>query len=179
MGLTALDLGFIALALISGLLAMYRGVTRELLSILSWIVAGAATFYFIRFHRDIAADLASQVGQRVEIVQIALGAILFVLVLIVVHLITSRMSEAVLDSRVGMIDRLLGLVFGVARGALLLIFLFLLAKQIVPPEAMPGWVQDAMTYEFLNESADKFANMFRDLVPDDLQSPFGGGDDQS
>ena len=39
---------------------------------------------------------------------LAIGAIVFVLVLIVVHLITSRISDSILDSRVGMIDRLLG-----------------------------------------------------------------------
>jgi uncharacterized membrane protein required for colicin V production len=40
--LTLLDAGLIAVALISGLLAMYRGLTRELLSIVSWLLAAAA-----------------------------------------------------------------------------------------------------------------------------------------
>ena len=40
--LTYLDAALIAIAFLSGLLAMYRGLTREVLSILSWIAAAAA-----------------------------------------------------------------------------------------------------------------------------------------
>ena len=49
--LTYLDVGLIALAIISGLLAMYRGLGRELLSIISWIVSGVAGLYFYQIGR--------------------------------------------------------------------------------------------------------------------------------
>ncbi len=47
----------------------------------------------------------------------AIGGVIFLIVLIIVHLITSRISDTVLDSRVGAIDRILGLAFGVVRGS--------------------------------------------------------------
>ena len=47
--LTYLDAALIGITLLSGLLAMYRGLTRELLSILSWIIAAAAVLYFVLF----------------------------------------------------------------------------------------------------------------------------------
>ncbi|MGI9405252.1 MAG: CvpA family protein [Hyphomicrobiaceae bacterium] len=179
MSVTILDMGFLALALISGLLAMYRGFSREMLSILSWIVAGAATYIFITGYPEIGQDLGNQFGQKPELVQIALGAVLFVLVLIIVHLITSRLSESILDSRIGMIDRILGLIFGVVRGALLLIILFILVKQVFPVESFPPWVKEAVSYEFINDYADSIAGFFLDRIPEDFTIPGTGGGDQS
>ncbi len=176
--MTILDMGFLALALISGLLAMYRGFSREVLSILSWVAAGAATYVFITGYPEIGENLASQFGQRPDLIQIALGAVLFVVVLIIVHLITSRLSESILDSRVGMIDRILGLGFGVVRGALLLIILFILVKQIFPPESFPPWVKNAVSYEFINSSSDSIASFFLDRIPEDFTLPGVGGGDQ-
>ena len=114
--LNYLDIGLLAFALISGLLAMYRGLTREALSIVSWAMAAAAALYFILFRGDIAADLAKQVFNGSEtIAKIAIGSVAFLVVLIVVHFITMKFSDAVLDSSVGFVDRMLGFVFG-ARG---------------------------------------------------------------
>ncbi len=175
MAITILDMVFLALAAISGLLAMYRGFSRELLSILSWIAAGAATYVFITGYPEVGESLAGQLGQRPELIQIALGAVLFVVVLIVVHLITSRLSESILDSRVGMIDRILGLGFGVVRGGLLLIILFILVKQVFPPESFPPWVKDAATYDFIDTSSDSIADAVLKRLPEDFTIP-GTGD---
>ena len=57
--------------------------------------------------------MAQQMGTQVAVAQIVIGAVIFLIVLIVVHLITARISDAILDSRVGMIDRVLGFMFGV------------------------------------------------------------------
>ena len=55
--LTYLDAALIAVALISGLLAMYRGLTREVLSIVSWAVAALAVLYFVKNYKKFAEDL--------------------------------------------------------------------------------------------------------------------------
>src|SRR5690606_8969581 len=102
--LTYLDAALIAVCFISALLAMYRGLTRELLSILSWLAAAGATLYFVLSQRQIAEDMAAQMNTQVAVAQIAIGAIIFLIVLIVVHLITARISDAILDSSVGMVD---------------------------------------------------------------------------
>ncbi len=107
--LTYLDVGLLAIALISGLLAMYRGFSREVLSILSWIVAVAALGYFVFYHKPAAEQLAQQFHVPTIVAQVVTGAIIFLVVLIIVHLVTARISDSILDSRVGMIDRILGL----------------------------------------------------------------------
>src|SRR5262245_22665712 len=130
--LTYLDAVLFAICFISGVLAMYRGLSREVLSILSWIVAAGAAAYVGLFQRKLAEDIAQQIsggqqfiGNQVLIVQIGLGGLVFVIVLLVVHLFTSRISDAILESRIGLIDRLGGFAFGVARGFVIVLILFL------------------------------------------------------
>ncbi len=68
--LTYLDALVIALCFISGILAMYRGLSRELLSILSWVVAGLAVLYFYYTQEKIAEDVARQMGTQVPIAKL-------------------------------------------------------------------------------------------------------------
>jgi membrane protein required for colicin V production len=139
--LTYLDVVLLAICFISGILAMYRGLSREILSILSWIVAAGAAGYVWLFHKKLAEDVAQQisggqqiVSNQVMIVQIAICALVFVIVLLVVHLFTSRISDAILESRVGMFDRLGGFLFGVVRGFVIVLVLFLGYDKFFPEE---------------------------------------------
>ena len=79
---TNLDLAVIAIVVLSGLVAMYRGLTREVLSILSWAAAAGAVFYFIRYHKDIAEEVAKQFANPVQtsyvyVAQVAIGGLIF------------------------------------------------------------------------------------------------------
>ena len=58
--------------------------------------------------------------------QIGFAAGVFIITLIVVSLITFRISDRVLDSRVGALDRTMGFIFGLARGFLLVAIVFIL-----------------------------------------------------
>ncbi len=68
--LTYLDAALLAVCFISALLAMYRGLTRELMSILSWVAAAAATLFFVKNYKDLATDMATQLGTPVAVAQI-------------------------------------------------------------------------------------------------------------
>ncbi len=158
--LTYLDAALIAIALLAGLLAMYRGFTREILSILSWIVAAGATGYFIYASRPEGGLrvqielLEKKFSVQPVVVQIALGAIIFLVALTIVHLITTRISDSVLDSNVGMIDRVLGFVFGAVRGFVLVLIPFMFYQQFFPnPEQQYDWVKQARARPLLESSA--------------------------
>lgn len=167
--LSYLDAALLAVAFISGLLAMYRGLTRELLSILSWIVAGLATLYFILNYKSVAEDMAQQMGTQVAIAQIAIGAIIFLIVLIVVHLITARISDAILDSRVGMIDRILGFLFGAFRGFLLLVIPFMFYQKFFPdPKDQLPWVRDAQSLPYLKSTGEWIESAIQAHAPPSL-----------
>ncbi len=177
--LTYLDAALLAVAFISGLLAMYRGLTRELLSIVSWLTAAAVTFWFVLSYKQVAEDAATQMGAPVPVAQIAIGSVIFLIVLIVVHLITSRISDAVLDSRVGMIDRILGFVFGALRGFILIVIVFMLGDFLVfgghymkkeagaPPKA-PEWVTNSLSLPYITSTGQSIASVLLEHYPSSL-----------
>lgn len=164
--LTYLDVALLAVSFISGLLAMYRGFTRELLSIVSWAVAGGAVLYFVLFQKQFAKEMADQMGAQLPIAQIVIGAIVFLIVLIVVHLITARISDAILDSRVGMIDRVLGFVFGVARGFVLIVIPYMFYEAFFPdPRQQIEWVREAKSLPYIKSTGNGFRNILVRYIP--------------
>jgi membrane protein required for colicin V production len=170
--LTYLDIALIAIALLSGLLAMYRGLTREILSILSWIVAAAAVAYFVLYQRPVAEDVAQQIGAPPQIAQIAIGALIFLIVLVVVHLITSKISDAILDSTIGMIDRILGLAFGVVRGFILIVIPFMLYENFIPdPKQQAPWVRNAVTLPYIKETGNSLRSVLVRYIPENFMPP--------
>ncbi len=172
--LTYLDAALIAVAFISGLLAMYRGFAREVLSIISWLVAAAAVLYFVLYHKPFAEEVAQQMGTKVNVAQIVVGTLIFVIVLIVVHLITARLSDAVLDSRIGMIDRILGFIFGVFRGFILIVIPFMFYEAFFPkPEQQAPWVRDSASLPYIKATGDALRSMLETNLPSSITAPSG------
>jgi len=170
--LTYLDAALLAVCFISALLAMYRGLTRELMSILSWLAAAAATLYFVLSYKYVAEDMARQMGTQVAVAQIAIGAVIFLIVLIIVHLITARISDSILDSRVGMIDRVLGFVFGVARGYLLVVVPYMFYAAFFPDEQSHfPWVRNALSAPYLKSTGNSIRSTLEAHVPSTLSQP--------
>jgi len=172
--ITYLDAALLAICFISGLLAMYRGFAREMLSIVSWVVAAAAVLYFVIYHKPIAQDLAQQMGTQVAVSQIVIGAVIFLIVLIVVHLITSRISDAILDSRIGMIDRVLGFIFGVLRGFILIVVPYMFYEAFFPdPNTHFPWVREAKSLPYIKATGDTLRSVLESHLPSSLTAPPG------
>lgn len=171
-GLSYLDAGLVAIVAISGLVAMYRGLTREVLSILSWVAAAAACVFFVFKFRAEAQQIADQFHTPLLVAQVAVGGVIFLVVLIIVHLITSRISDTVLDSRVGVIDRILGLAFGVARGFVLVVIPFMFYEAFVDkPDQQYPWVRDAVSRPYIKSTGDSLRIILQRLVPSQLMGP--------
>src|SRR5579883_595861 len=139
MPVTILDLVLLAVMLISGLLAMVRGFMREILSIAAWGAAALVTLYSYSkllptaktyFNSDTVASIVVVVG-------------VFIGTLIIVSVITVRISDMILDSRIGALDRTLGFLFGLARGLLIVVVAFMFFSWLVPDKQRPDWVSSA------------------------------------
>src|ERR1700728_432083 len=162
MPITLLDIVLIAVMLVSGFLAMVRGFMREVLSIIAWILAAVATLYsyskllpYARqyFNNDIVATVAVVGG-------------VFLLTLIVVSILTVRISDMVLDSRVGALDRTLGFLFGLARGLVIVVIAFLFFTWLVPDRSQPEWVKSAQSRVVLTGTGQGLMSM----LPEDPES---------
>ncbi len=117
MPITILDLVLLAVMLISGLLAMVRGFMREILSIAAWGAAALVTLY--SFSKLLPTAKAYFNNDTIASIVVIAGV--FVGTLIVVSVITVRISDMILDSRIGALDRTLGFLFGLARGLLIVV----------------------------------------------------------
>jgi membrane protein required for colicin V production len=150
-----LDLGVIGVVLVSAILSMVRGFTREVLAIGSWVAAAAAAYYL---HGFVEPYLAPYIHKPV-VLQAVGAAIVFFATLIVVSLFTVRLSDAILDSKIGALDRSLGFAFGAVRGFLLAVVAFAIFNWLVGDKQQPPWVQNAKTRPVLVETADKIIAM--------------------
>jgi membrane protein required for colicin V production len=167
MPISWLDIILIVIMLVSGFLAMVRGFTREVLSIFSWAMAAVAALYFTPRYYEVLSPYID----NPSIAQIVFAAAVFIVTLIIVSLITFRISDKVLDSRVGALDRTLGFVFGLARGFLLVAIVFILFTALARDQ--PEWVREARSYPILQRTQVAIES----LLPMDPEQYLPGKDD--
>ena len=187
MPITLLDIILLAVMLISGLLAMIRGFMREILSIAAWGVAALVTLYsYLR-----VLPIAKQyVSSDMVAAGITVGGI-FLLTLLIVSIITVRVSDMILDSRVGALDRTLGFLFGLGRGLIIVVVAFLFFAWLVPDRSQPEWVRDAKSRVVLQSTGQWLISMLPDdpektilqrlkkRKPEDQDQPDAGPDQRS
>jgi membrane protein required for colicin V production len=161
MPITLLDILLLVVMLISGLLAMIRGFMREVLSIASWIIAAIAA---LAFYSRLAPFVKSYVSLGDTATNAIAAAIVFVVTLIVVAIVTVRISDMVLDSRVGALDRTLGFLFGLGRGLLVVVVAFVFFAWLVPERSQPIWVKNAKSKVVLESTGQ----WLESLLPENL-----------
>jgi membrane protein required for colicin V production len=162
MPITLLDIALIVVMLVSGLLAMVRGFMREILSIIAWILAAVATLYAY----SKLLPLAKQYFNNDIVAAVVVIGGVFLLTLLVVSIVTVRISDMVLDSRVGALDRTLGFLFGLARGLVIVVVAFMFFNWLVPDKSQPDWVKAAKSRVVLTGTGQWLMSM----LPEDPES---------
>ncbi|SNY93848.1 membrane protein required for colicin V production [Cohaesibacter sp. ES.047] len=161
MPIELLDVILLVVLLISAFLAMIRGFVREVLAIGAWVAAAFATLKLF----DVVLPMVTPYLTQPLVAQAATALGIFLITLIVVSFITIQISDFVLDSRIGALDRTLGFVFGALRGAILMAVALIFFNWFVPEDKQPNWVAQAKSKPFLNEMGDKLIS----LLPEDPQ----------
>src|SRR5205085_5900518 len=93
---------------------------------------------------------------------ITLGGV-FIATLILVSVLTVRISDKILDSRIGALDRTLGFVFGLGRGLLIVVVAFVFFDWLVPSN-QPGWINNAKSKVVLKGTGQ----WLQSLLPEDF-----------
>jgi len=158
MPVTWLDIIVAAFMLLSALLAMVRGFTREILSIL--VAALVALWLFPRYQVQFR-DLLSGSPKLLADVILVFG--IFLVTLIIVTFITLRVADKVLDSRVGALDRSFGFIFGLVRGLIIVVIAYLFFTWLVPETSQPQWVLQAKSRPVLDYTGEAI----RRMLPED------------
>jgi membrane protein required for colicin V production len=163
--MTSVDLAVLVVMVLSGLLAFSRGLIREVLSIGAWLGAAAVAMAGLPMIRPLVQPYVP----APEWTDPAGYIILFLISLIVFSLIAKAIGSAVRSSVISGIDRTLGLVFGLARGAVLAIAVYIVACMAVPPDRWPDPVLESRSLPFIYTGAEWAARQipkeYRPQVP--------------
>lgn len=162
MPITVLDIILLVVMLISAMLAMIRGFMREILSIAAWITAAIATLYL---YSRLLPMAKSYFNNDIVAAGAVIGGV-FLGTLLIVSIVTVRISDMILDSRIGALDRTLGFLFGLGRGLIIVVVAFLFFDWLVPQKSQPEWVRGAKSKVVLQGTGD----WLKSLLPDDPES---------
>ncbi|MHC2000657.1 CvpA family protein [Methylobacterium sp. CM6241] len=149
MPFSVLDLAVLGIVVISALLAAVRGATREVLAIVAWVAAAAVAWKLY----PLLLPTVSQHVSNATVALVASIATIFLLTLVIVSIITVKVSDMILDSRIGAIDRSLGFVFGAGRGFLICVIGWVFLAWLVQGK-MPDWAAQARSRPMLEKSGD-------------------------
>ena len=154
--MTPVDWIIVAVFLVSVLVGLLRGVTRELVSLAGWVAALVLAYFF-------AADVGAMLPIEPPLLRVAAGALLILAaVLILAGLLGALLRALMAAAKLSALDRVLGAVFGFARAALVFGVAVLLASATPAPNA--GWWKQSMLLPWL-EAGVAFASP---LLPESL-----------
>jgi membrane protein required for colicin V production len=161
MPITLLDGILVGFTLVSAMLAMVRGFSREVLSVVSWIAAAAAAFFF---YKPVIPYVQPYIDND-KVAMAAAAGIVFIIALIVVTVITMKLADWIIDSRVGALDRTLGFLYGAARGILVVAVALMFFNWLAGDKA-PGWIAQAKSRPLLESIGAKIESM----LPEDPEN---------
>ncbi|MEX1108182.1 MAG: CvpA family protein [Dongiaceae bacterium] len=165
------DLALIGVLILSALLAFVRGFVREVLSIGAWIGAIVATIYAFPYAQP-------YVREQIEIALLAdavTGLAIFIVALVILTVISHALSRNVRDSSLGAVDRSLGLLFGLVRGAVLICAAYLAMSWAIPKEEdRPTWILNARSTPLVERGAEFLASLLPAEIMQEGEDTAGG-----
>ena len=167
MEFTFVDGAVALIVILSGVLAYSRGLTRELFAILGWIAAAVAALYFAPVVEPLMHEIPGAgdfFASSCVISTIAAFTLIVAACLLILSVFTPFFADVVADSALGMIDKILGFVFGVLRGLLLIAVAFLVFTNLSAEETIPQ-LETAATRPLMEESAAAIEDALPESVP--------------
>lgn len=113
--MNSIDIIILVLVLLSSIVGFWRGITREVLGIFSWLLAAIIAYFLHALPEPLIGMMISNEFMK----EIVSGLLVFLIALILLTSITYSFSDAVKGSIIGGADKILGFLFGACRGFLL------------------------------------------------------------
>jgi membrane protein required for colicin V production len=155
------DLTVVVVIVLSGLFAMARGFVREVLSLASWVGAALVTLWGFGIARPYVRTLI----ESTLLADIITGVALFICSLILFSMIGGGIASLVRGTSLNALDRTLGFLFGLLRGALIVSILWLGLGWAIKPEEHPVWLREARVVPLV----ERLADFLRGLAPPEFR----------
>lgn len=170
------DILVIVTIILSAVIAFFRGFIREILTIIG-VVGGLAGAYFLgpklipifRSMFGVGENAEDGEGKEAKLFDLipyeliadglAYGSI-FLIIVIVLSIISHFLASATKKSGLNVVDRSLGVLFGVLRGVVLLGLIYLPIHVFVEAESKKEWFADSRSIIYIELTADALAELF-------------------
>jgi membrane protein required for colicin V production len=146
---TLFDIAALAVIGFSVLIGFLRGVTKETLTIVTWVGAGVVAFFAFPYARE----LARRTIETEWMADAAALCVVFVLPLIALKVAAEVVADHIPGGTLGTVDRFAGAAFGAARGAVVVAVAYLGLAILVAPEDHPEWVKEALILPYVKDGA--------------------------
>ncbi len=156
--LSAVDWILLAVLGLSLLLGLWRGIVQEVLSLAGWVAA----FYVSQMYAPMAAAWLPMEGSS-QMLRYAAGfVVVFVAVLVATVLVSWVIKKLISAVGLGPLDRLLGSLFGLMRGVVILLAVTVLVG-MTPMRETEGW-REAQGAQWLQQ----FLHVLKPVLPADF-----------
>lgn len=164
--LNNLDVIFLIIVGISALVGIARGMTKELLSIIGWVLAAAALFYLVPLLNPFMKNYVSS-----DLLANIVSGMAILLVFCIIWILTvDKLSALIRSSKLSALDRLFGFVFGTARGVLIVILLALLLSTLMPEDSKKGVFEKSVLFAQANECVEPLKKMIPQSWVDEFKA---------
>ena len=143
--MTWADWAIIAVLGVSALISVVRGFVKEVVSLLIWLTAAIVASIF---HDQLAAVMADLIDTP-SLRMLAAWIILFVAVLLVGSILNYLLGKLVQATGLSGTDRLLGLLFGTARGLIILMVILTILPKMLPVTEDQWWLESTLIPYFM------------------------------
>jgi len=165
--LTFVDYAVILVLITSAIFSILRGMTREFLGLIGWIVSVVVAHFARPVLEDPIADMINAKGVGVALA----WGLPFAATVISWFLLASLLAPALTRAGLGSLDRWFGVIFGLIRGYLLVLFAFIAAVMLLEGESkLPDALQKAQSTSIMSQSVRYFAQYAPDDYADKLIS---------
>lgn len=156
--LSNLDVIILIVIALSALLAFYRGLIKEVLSIVGWVLLTLVMIYLLPsltplFNKYIESGLMSGIAASIFV---------FVVFFILWFIFTGYITGKIRSSKLNLPDRFLGLFFGILRACLLIVLMYIAIGWVVPYNEQPDFLKKSKYYNI----AGSFAKPLENLLPE-------------
>lgn len=157
--LNNLDIAILIIVAISALIALGRGLVKEVLSIVGWVMSGVSVIYLLPVLNPYMMKYIEG-GWMSGVVTASLIIIIFMIIWIYA---TAGVVGKIRTSKLSGLDRMLGLFFGVVRAFLLVVLMYILISWIMPVKSQPELFKKSKYFQI----AGNFAEPIEKLIPKD------------